>query len=155
MEDQLEDTATDFVPKRFTRSVQAYNIMLKNSEQVYEKTVWRGSAVSIIKDMGLPSSYYQGIFGFLTKTNSIRLLRRGGGTSASLWMLDHEPTYEEYQKQTSVAGVKEEKNKETRDEVVAAMSQLAIRVTTLEKESETIKKMLLKIISEREQNGSV
>ena len=148
---KIEEKPTSSVPARFTNAVRFYRIMESNSRKMYERIVWEGSAVAILRDMELPASYYQGIVGFLKGTSSVTLLKRGGGGVPSLWVLDHEPTYDEYLTFTNNSSVQNVKDKESKDTFLRVANELIIRVDTLEKELEILKRMFVRMMQKEDE----
>ena len=138
------------IPARFTNSVRFYRHMERNSRQMYAKIVWEGSAVAVLRDMGLPASYYQGIVGFLKDSGSIALLKRGGGPTPSLWVLDHEPTYEEYINVTNAVSLQEVKEKESKDSFLRIANDIVNRLTVVETELNVMKRAYLKLIEKED-----
>ena len=148
--DLEELTNSGTVPARFVNAVRFYRYMERNSRQMYAKIVWEGSALALLRDMGLAPSYYQGIAGFLKESGSIILLKRGGGTAPSLWALDHEPTYEEYVRITSNAAMQETKEKESKDKFLRMANDIMNRLAAVETDLNLIKRAYMNMAEKGE-----
>lgn len=121
-------------PALFQHCESVYAAMLEESTiqdiDGHDATVYQGFLTRLITKLSLPNPYYTYITNALTEMGCILQLRRGGGSTPSLWLLRCAPTIELY---TEHAG---DTNYSKRHDKYAALQQqmndLNRRVTALE-----------------------
>jgi hypothetical protein len=85
-------------PALFDHCVQIYEAMEADSEKRTEEgnliDVWEGFMTKLFSTQGMSVPYYTSVRNALMGMDCIRQMRRGGGSSPSVWMLVRKPTTE-------------------------------------------------------------
>ena len=81
-------------PALFQHCESVYGAMLAESEVREEGQVYEGFLTKLVAALRLPNPYYTFVTNALQEMDCIRQLRRGGGSTPSLWLLKQEPTME-------------------------------------------------------------
>ena len=116
----------------YTHSAKTYKEMFEHSEMREGIIVWEGMLTRLITvDLNLSIPYYTSITRALKAMGCIRQLRRGGGTSPSLWALITEPTPELF-RDIDPTLTRTGKGSSRHDQLQYQISQLTERVQSLE-----------------------
>jgi hypothetical protein len=92
--------------------------------------VWEGQLTKlIVKELNYSQPYYTFITGHLKRMGCIRMIRRGGGSSPSLWELIKEPNEEDFHKSEAL----QKPGQKPQDQVLQGLKDLGQRVAVIEK----------------------
>lgn len=129
--ESAEESTT--LPALYYHCIDVYNAMVAGSEYKKlddgsEARLWTGMTTALItEDLRLSVPYYSSITRNLKRMGCIRLIRRGGGNSPSVWEVLHEPTEKLFLEARPITKTK-------RQSEIAALQQqvkdLASRVTS-------------------------
>jgi hypothetical protein len=84
----------DLVPALFQHCCDVYALMERQATKVGTRIIYEGFLTKLIteKPIFLSVPYYTSVRSSLVRMGCITQLRRGGGSSPSLWVLNHPPT---------------------------------------------------------------
>jgi hypothetical protein len=94
--------APERVPALYNHCVRTYEEMLSQSKKAQldgyaDAIVWEGFLTDLIQgQLAFSSPYYTSIMQALTGMGCVRQLRRGGSTTESQWILEHDPSLEDF-----------------------------------------------------------
>ena len=79
----------ELIPAIFTHASNCYSLMQSQAHlEVRDEVSFRlfeGSGMQIVKRLGLSDAYYSKIFDVLKEMGCVEQLKRGGGSSQSIW----------------------------------------------------------------------
>jgi hypothetical protein len=95
------------MPAVYMHAANIYDRMVQESQMVeiegQSVNIWEGFTTALFEEAGLAVPYYTSVLQLLKSMGCIQQYRRGGGTSASQWLLLRAPdqaTYERHRGQT-------------------------------------------------------
>lgn len=90
-------TGTEEEPKLYQHCVALYDKLDSYAEDLSDGRVFVGVVSRIVMDeLGLAQSYQSKIVNRLRGMGSISLMKRGGGSASSVWMLHKHPTLDDF-----------------------------------------------------------
>lgn len=119
-------------PAILTHCRSVYAKMSEEAEKDSQGNLyWEGAGTRLVEELGLSNPYYTNVMNALKAMDCVRLGRRGGGGTGSIWFILQEPTDELYASvEDKLKQGKERKNSES-DQKMKAMNDRLGRLEQL------------------------
>lgn len=160
MSDEAITINEDSLPMLYKHCANVYSMMLQQSsyDDARGCQVWEGVLTHLItRECNLSLPFYSSVTRALKAMNCVRQIRRGGGTTPSMWELVQAPTPMNYY-QSEASGKFEAAKSQSRPSRVASVEQnlrqLVSRVDTLEDALQGLIELIIKGENEDAQETS-